>query len=174
MASGPRAYVTLRGDRTAAILRELRPAVARALNRAIVTVETDVARKLAQETGIKQRLLKDRLLIRRASPDRLEARLDVSRRPIPLIEERGISQAKAGVRTPRGIIKHGFIATMKSGHRGAFRRIWHARLPIRELTALSLPKLAIEAKILEAGQAIGEAAFTKNLTHELGRVINRA
>jgi len=168
----PPAQVILRNDRTQAILTNIRPAIARALSRAIATVRTDTTRKLAAKTGLKQALIRDRLLVRPASRDRLEARMTVSHRAVPLIEEKGVAQVKTGVRTPRGIIRGGFIRTMRSGHRGAFRRKGRARLPIRELVSESLPRVSIEEGILASSQAVGEAAFTKNLTHELGRVIS--
>jgi len=168
------AQVVLRNDRTREILAALRPAVARALNRAIDTTKTDVARKLSAELGLRQAPIKERLRIQRATADRLEATLTVARKPpIALTEYPGVRQVKQGVtRTGKGTIRHAFLATMKSGHVGAFLRKGRRRLPIRELMGPNLPKLAVEKHILESAQAVGEAAFTKNLTHELGRVIN--
>jgi hypothetical protein len=71
---------------------------------------------------------------------------------------------------------------MASGHAGVFARRTPSRsrvgkrrsspgLPIVEQYGPSLPQVAVKQRILEAGQAVGEAAFTKNLTHELGRVV---
>lgn len=67
----------------------------------------------------------------------LEWRMDVSNEPIPLVDfphrqtAQGVSVAINA--NSRKLIKSAFVATMKSGHEGVFRRRGAARLPIDEL-----------------------------------------
>jgi hypothetical protein len=131
-----------------------------------------VIRKLQVETGLKQAVIRERLEIQRASPADLEAVVVVSSKSIPLIEF-GARQTPAGVTTARGQFrKSAFLATMRSGHRGVFRRRTKRRLPIREQTGPPLPAVAARAQILKSAQAVGQAAFSARLPaeikHELG------
>lgn len=177
--------VTLRSNRSAAVAAAIGPAVARALNRAIDTVRTQTTRALAAETGLKQAIIRDRLPVQGARPDRLEAVLRVTGKRVPIVAF-GARQTRQGVTYRltggRGLIPGAFLATMSSGHAGVFARrpISRSRagnprsspgLPIVEQYGPSLPLVVTKQHILEAGQAIGEAAFTKNLTHELGRAV---
>lgn len=63
--------------------------------------------------------------------------VDVSGEPVPLVAyphrqtKRGVSvEVNQGKRT---VVAGSFVATMKSGHKGVFKRVGAARLPIREL-----------------------------------------
>jgi hypothetical protein len=166
--------VTIRADHTKAFATAVSAAASRALNRAISTVRTDVTRKLAKELGLAQTPIRERLEIQSASPKRLEATLVVSSKPVPLIEY-AARQTKPGVtyRGPQGrrLLRGSFIARMRSGHVGVFKRRTRKRLPIFERVGAPLPLVALKAKILESALAIGEAEFQKRLTHELGRAL---
>jgi hypothetical protein len=67
----------------------------------------------------------------------LEWRMDVSGDPIPLVDfphrqtAQGVTVAVNA--NSRKLIKSAFVATLKSGHEGVFRRRGKARLPIDEL-----------------------------------------
>jgi minor tail protein Z (GPZ) len=174
--------VTIR-DHTKPLLAKIQRATARALNRAIVTVRVDVLKKLATETRVKQAVIRERLEIQRATPQRLEATCVVSAKPIPLIAF-GAKQSKAGVMVAGGRLRRGvFIATMRSGHKGVFARRHPSLsrkgkprsspgLKIVEQAGPSLPAVATRQRILESALAVGEAAFQTRLKaelqHELG------
>jgi hypothetical protein len=178
----PSSRVTIK-DHTKPLLASIQRATARALNRAIVTTRQDVIKKLQTETGLKQATIRARLEIQRASPRQLEAAVVVSAKSIPLIEF-GARQTPAGVVTARGQFRRGaFLATMRSGHRGVFKRRSVTRprrglprgspqLPIVEQTGPSLPAVAAKRQILKSAQAVGQAAFSARLPaelkHELG------
>jgi hypothetical protein len=68
--------------------------------------------------------------------------VDVSGEPVPLVAY-PYRQTKQGVsvevnRGKRTLLKGAFVATLKSGHVGVFRRQGKARLPIEELRGSSL------------------------------------
>ncbi len=74
---------------------------------------------------------------RAASIDALVWTMDVSGKPVPLVEfphsqtQRGVS---VGINvSKRTLIQSAFIATMQSGHTGVFERVSSKRLPITEL-----------------------------------------
>lgn len=173
MALLPR--VTIRADQTGRIFSAVDQAAIRALNRAIASVRTDATRRLAQEMGLRAKTVRDRLKIIPAKNGQLEATLVVGGKRIP-IKEFAARQTRQGVtyRGPGGartLIKSAFIAKMRSGHIGVFERRTTKRLPIVERFGASLPFVAVKQKILQAGLAVGEAAFRKNLEHELGRAL---
>lgn len=103
--------------------------------------------------------------------------LNVSGAPVPLIAYPH-RQTRKGVtvevnRGKRTLVKGSFIATLKSGHEGIFRRRGKARLPIEELRG-SRPVDAL----LHAGEADGVAArggqsfgatFVRVLPLEIGK-----
>ena len=65
----------------------------------------------------------------------------------------------------RRLVKGGFMAKMQSGHIAIFKRIDKARLPIRELFSVSVPK-AFEKTIETVKKRVFEQ-WEKNITHEL-------
>lgn len=65
----------------------------------------------------------------------------------------------------RKLVRGGFMAKMPSGHIGVFKREGKARLPIRELFSVSMPK-AFEKTIEAVKKRILEQ-WKKNIIHEL-------
>jgi hypothetical protein len=97
--------------------------------------------------------------------------VDVGGEPVPLVAYPN-RQTKKGVRVEvnRGkptLVKGSFKATMKSGHKGIFRRRGSARLPIEELRG-SRPVDAL----LHKGEADGVAARGgKSFSETFARVL---
>jgi len=112
--------------------------------------------------------------MREASASRPEASLGASIKRIPLMKfnakgpvpsrgrGRGVTYRLRG---GRGRVENAFIATMKSGHVGVFRRAGKARLGIVELFGPSLGQ--VFKKFRPAGLARAWEVFQKNFDHEL-------
>ncbi len=162
-------------------------AEARALNRTILTARTHAVRSLAEDVGLPQREVRKSMSLRRATRSELAATLTVTGRRIPLIAF-GARQSRAGVsyglRRGRTVAYGAFIATMRSGHRGVFRRVgasvrrspgaWSPNLPIVELRGPSLPFVFSRRKIIAALRAAVELAYPKNLEHEMDFLLRGA
>ncbi len=157
-----------RPEQLAHLTLDLRRAGVRAVNRSMQTVRTATLRGLAEDTGLAQRDIRPSLGLTRATFGQPQARLVVTGRRIPLIAFRA-RQTLTGVsyRLPggRGTIAHAFLATMRSGHRGVFRRRGRARLPIVELRGPSLPQIVRNRDLFNPAPA--EAVLRKNLQHEV-------
>jgi hypothetical protein len=165
-------------------------AIMRALNRSIASARTAVASPIAKDLGMKVGDARDRIAIREARLDTLVAQLRASAQRIPLIEfkatgpepsrgrGRGVtSRLKGG--TSR--IPDAFIATMRSGHRGVFKRVnlasppgaltrkgpgaWSKNLPIYQLVGPSI--VHVFEKFAPLAIARAEEQLKKNLAHEL-------
>jgi hypothetical protein len=183
---------TLKTDVPATIrkIREKAPiAQMRALNRSIASANVAMVRVIAADLGVKQGAVKDRIRVQEAKPDRLVARLYANAKRIPLIEfgakgpepsrgrGAGVSAKLGGA---RGRIPDAFIATMKSGHRGVFKRVSdkggrrgprpnHSQLPIRELFGPSIWKVFVANQ--QVGIDRGREQLIKNLQSEFRFVL---
>jgi hypothetical protein len=115
--------------RIAALLTGVRNGLAkvvtRAINRTATSARSRAVKALAKATGRKQKDLRQDVRLLRASWTKWRARLFFDSKGVPLIEL-DPRQTAAGVSTTgkggRTLLRHGFIATMPSGHRGVFVR----------------------------------------------------
>ncbi len=145
---------------------------------------------IAGDIGVKSSVVKDRIRVELATPERLRARLYANAKRIPLIElgakgpepsrGRGRGVSVKGQGGGRRTIANAFIATMRSGHRGVFERAAGAsgrrgapphrsQLPIRELFGPSIWK--VFTKYEHVGLERGREALIKNLQSEFRFVL---
>jgi len=110
--------------------------VAKALADTAKSAKVKAAAVIARRTGLKSAVVKERIFYDRVDPGEYEVQVKSSRRPIALIEF-PVMQTATGVSTRAWgkvtLIKHAFIAKMKSGHTGVFRRVGKSRLPIEQM-----------------------------------------
>lgn len=175
------------------LVRELRemgaqgPAImARALNRAGTSGKTAMKKAVSADTGIAQKGLERQIKVDKANKTRPSVSLTISGTPMPLIDFQGRgpepSRGKgkgATYRSPSGGRKQvpgGFIAMMKSGHRGIFVRkprtsTRHGRtatkpqLPIVERKTPPLPHWF--GKRLTTFKEAAQESLRKALKHEI-------
>jgi hypothetical protein len=156
-----------------------------AVNRTAQTGRTIIVRRLVKELNLKSRQVRDTITIRKASFEKPEAVIRISKKPIPLIEFPGTRQAPAGVsvqvrKGKREVLSGTFIATMKSGHRGVFerRRLAGAkragRLPIKERMGPT-PMETFNRAPGVAQEVLAELGPTleKNLASQVDRLLQR-
>lgn len=163
--------LTLNTTQTKAAMRKLKDkapiAIARALNRARTAARTVQVREMSRDMGISQSAIKKEVRETNATPTKLFCRIEVTGARIPLYQFKA-RQTKRGVsyKLPGGAgkIDSAFIATMRSGHMGVFKRKGARRLPIQELYGPSLPR--VFEKVRPLGLARGEEALATNLQHE--------
>ena len=103
--------------------------------------------------------------------DDLAWRMDVSGAAFPLAAypfrqvKRGVSVAvNAG---KRNIVRGAFVATLKSGRTGIFRRVGKARLPIKELYTTRITDVFKDAAMIPAIQRRGQAVFSSSFSRLL-------
>lgn len=152
-------------------------AMVRAMNRGIASGQTLMASLIAKDLGLKVSDVKTAMPVTPATFGRPIARFGASLKRIPLIKfgARGPEPSRGrgtGVRYRmaggRGHIPSAFIATMRSGHRGVFKRAGPARLPINELHGPSLGH--VFRKFRPQGVARVQEMFEKNFAHEMKRL----
>ena len=130
------------------IPKALPKVMSRALNRTAMSARTEISRNLSRRIGLKIKDVRDRLTLIRASYSNWRSAVTVSRKRFGLISF-GARQTRKGVTYKKGggrvLIRHAFIATMKSGHTGVFKRKLSSRLPIAELRGPSLGQVYMGA-----------------------------
>ena len=101
-------------------------AITRSLNDVGKKVLTLSRREVANEMGIKQKAIKKSFRLKRATFKNLTALVLVQGRAIKLIDFKNTRAVKKGVKSKaygeNKLYEGAFIATMPSGHKGAFRR----------------------------------------------------
>lgn len=168
-------------------------AAARAVNRTLSSLKTLASRGIAADLGLTRKFVDRSLRTQRATVAREIGTLSVGgyrderdrltpsgRIPLVAFGARGPEPSRGrgpGVRYRlpggRGLATHAFLATMRSGHRGIFRRKGEAgRLPIGELYGPS-PTRVFKNKILQDALVNAEATLAKNLDHEIGWILSQ-
>jgi hypothetical protein len=144
-----------------AVPRVFRRAFKRTVDKAVTDFKDRIVRVVNQKKGAIGRALK-----KRWSSDYGSISAQYGRPG--LMEYKGTSQSARGVRYrivrggKRGLIEHGFIARMQSGHRGVFKRERGTRLPVQEKRGLSVWQVIIgtagllRAAIDKAGNLMGK------------------
>lgn len=151
-------------------------AARRAGSSAIRAARTQASREVRARKSLKASKVNKALRIRMPSGpqtlDSLEWRLVIDGRPLPVSAypyrqtSRGVS-----VRVNKGsskLIKSAFVATMKSGHTGVFRREGKDRLKIKELFTTRVTDLFTEpgpvSRITERAGTVFGSTFARNLS----------
>lgn len=144
-----------------AVPRVFRRAIKRTVDKAVTDFKERIARVVNMKKGDIGRALK-----KRWSSDYGSIAAKYTRSG--LLEYKGTSETARGVRyrvrkgAGRGLIEHGFIARMQSGHRGVFARKRETRLPIQEKRGPSVWGVITEtagllkAVIDKAGSLLGK------------------
>ncbi|WNO10433.1 phage tail protein [Teredinibacter sp. KSP-S5-2] len=114
---------------------QIRRAAIKSLNVTIRWVRAQMAREVAAKTKLRVGLIKSGLLTIKASRSHLQATVGLSKRSgqVPLSKVGNAVQNDQGVVVKKKLHKHAFVARMRSGHEGIYRRKSGSRLPIKEL-----------------------------------------
>lgn len=160
------------------IQREAFPqAAARSVNRTAQSVESHAISDVAKQGGIRRKDVRSSFTRSRATNTHWVAVISATGRPIALINfnarqiRKGVSAKAWG---QRKVYKGVFIAKMKSGHIGVYKREGKGRLPIKELWGPSVPKLMADAAIATPLAEFGRQRLAKELEANLAYYVKRA
>ena len=106
-------------------------ASSRAINRALRTTKTAASRMIRQDLNLKARTVNKALSTHRATTQSQRAVLRFVAKPVGLIEYGARQTAKGTTfkvlkRGSRKTLRHAFVRTMKTGHRGVFEGVENA------------------------------------------------
>lgn len=156
----------------------LKKALKRALRKAGATalrdMRSEASKRIRARKAIKPKYIRRALSLRRARGSDIadmEWAVDVSGEPVPLVAyphrqtRKGVSvEVNRGKRT---LVKGSFVASMRSGHQGVFRRRGAARLPIDELRGSRPVDALLHEGEADAVAERGGRSFAETLTRVL-------
>lgn len=156
-------------------------AMARAINRATESARTEAARKVRSMYYITQKDVKSTIKVYPASPGDLSA-LVVSRGNLIALTKFRITPKKPQpkrksdiiVRVKRGSggpVKKAFVAKMKSGHTGVFRRAGKQRYPINQMYGPSIPEMIGNPTVTGWVEEKARERLDQRLEHEIKRAL---
>lgn len=150
--------------------RQINLAASRALNRAITSVRSVATKELSKATGIRpQSAVRERLPIRKASPNKLIAEVGVEAYTPNLARftaretRRGLS---AAAWNKRKVYPRVFLGNQG---RTAFKRVGKARLPIKAVHGPRLHKAFIDKAVVKAMSAVAQERFRTEFRREVKR-----
>jgi hypothetical protein len=148
-------------------------AVARALDRTISNAKTAAVQTIVAETGLPAKLVRDRLTIRGANRNRLEAILTANP-AAPNLARFQARQTKRGVSAnawrKRRIYPGTFLA---NDNRTVFKRVGKARLPIKPIHGPSVPRTFLQRKAQEQIDRILKSRFAFNFDSAIEGLLKR-
>jgi hypothetical protein len=168
-------------------------AIVSAINRTLTHCRATGARLIGQQINLKIGTIKEGIVADKASQARWQGMLRFSRKRFP-VSEFGARQTKRGVSYRisrsggRKTVPHGFMATMSTGHEGAFLRKDRAasssgrdrygrlrrhRLPIRELMGPSLGEVFIGPEVLGQAAADAQTWLAKEIDGQVARLVKQ-
>ncbi len=158
-------------------------AMASALNRAAQSARTEASRKVREKYYVKHKDVTSTIKIYRANPSDLSA-VVTSRGNLMTLSKFRVTpkrpqprrKAPIKVRVQRGEggpIKGAFVARMKSGHVGVFKRVGKARLPIEQLYGPSIPQMLDSKTVREWVEQKAAEVLDQRLEHEIMRRLNK-
>lgn len=165
--------------------------ISRAINDTLAGVKTDASAEIRSIITLKKATVDSTFKITKSNPATLSGRFESKGSPVPLIEY-GARQTKPGVSVqvkrgnPRSVVAGTFIATMKSGHKGVFWRVWHEgakkpvnkriaygklpkqyRLPIEQRFGPRVPDILSNEPVMNAVLNMADDRMHKNIDREL-------
>jgi hypothetical protein len=157
--------------------RRVIQAAVRSLNRTADQVRSAGTKSIAEELGVKQKVVRDGLRVIRAKNSTLTAIVVASGKPLGLISFKA-RQTAAGVTAviggKRQLFKGAFIGIMPGGHRGVFRRRTNKRLPIREMYGGSIPSTMAGRVIYTALERVVDVRWPINFAADLRYYLSRS
>ena len=165
-----------------AIPRGFERVASRAINKTATTVRSRTVKAISRGSGIKQKTVRQKTILRKAGYKKLSATISILRKGIPMMDlsarqtKKGVTFRNAWQGGKRQKLRHAFISTMSSGHKGVFERMGTGRLPIRELFA---PSIATLFERLSAGRILVQSTrdasqlLTKNLATQIDLLLKK-
>lgn len=163
----------------------IRQAVVRTMNRALSQATTEAKREISKKLNVKQKDIKTRIDVTRATARNPKASIQIADRKLPLVffnprrEEVltsrgpriGVSVVINGVRQ---LVEGAFLAEVRSGKLGIWKRVGRARLPIRQQFHSRLSELINTRELTSRLNKVIVDSVNKNLQANLSFYIERA
>lgn len=155
--------------------------IVRAINRAAESARTEASRKVREKYYVKHSDVISTIKIYKASPADYSATIIskghvlalpkfrvTPREPEPKRKKSIIVRVKRGGGGP---LPGAFVAQMKSGHVGVFKRVGKPRLPIEQKYGPSVPQMLGSPSVSQWIEEKAQETLEKRLDHEINRLL---
>lgn len=159
-------------------------ALARTINRVVMSGRTQASREIRKKYKIKKADLDKKLRTQKASRAKLNGQIITWGTPLPVKNFKPIQRKKGvsiNIAGKRKTIDHAFIATMKSGYVGVFMRgkyraqgfeyIPGGRLPITQLVTVSQGVMFANPQVMDRTRSQIDSMFGPRLEHEIKAIL---
>ena len=165
----------------AEVSRGLPRVVSRSLNRTATSARAQTTRELGAEVNVRQKTIRERIKLSRATYRHWQATLSIGLRRISLISFIGTHQTKKGVtyrigkNMYRKLVPSAFIQTIRrTGYPGVLKRMTKRRKPLAWLRGPSLGQVFEKGStILADVQQSSGALLEKNIDDQVEFVLRR-
>ncbi|WP_168464788.1 phage tail protein [Wolbachia endosymbiont of Ctenocephalides felis wCfeT] len=142
-------------------------AAMKALNKTALWLKVQASKEISQEKQIKQSLIRKRLRIIKASKSSVNALVKASLYGIKVGKLGSMRQTMIGAKVGSRMFQGAFIATMKSGHTGIFKRRGRTSLPIDEILLPLEPEASkiIKELVTQEVEKVFEKFFHRELNY---------
>jgi hypothetical protein len=155
--------------------KQVETAERRAVNKTARWASATAARRIAEANAIPLKAItrgrigkRGRVRVRLARRGGISASVWLGTLPVPGAYAGRLTQTRRGARAGRHFFERAFLATMPTGHRGVYRRVGPASLPIREQTV----KLDLAGRIVAQVERELPARLSSLLRQELHFELN--
>ena len=148
---------------------QVQTAAMRTLNKTAIWLRAQSTKEISREKQLPQKLIRQRLQVIKARRSSLKALVVASLYGVKASKLGVMRQTAQGAKVGKYMFEKAFIATMRTGHRGVFKRKTQSRLPIQEV-AIALEPVA--SNIIK-GFVDSDAGnkFAHFLKHELNFIL---
>lgn len=181
-----------------------KPVIVRSTNDVLSGVKTESAKLIGQKVTASAATIKAHFKVKKMTYADMSANIDCTGKPLALAKY-STNQVKSGVSAKvkkankRTVIKHAFIATMKSGHKGVYwredkqrGRVWPVgkprrvptwksphpgekyRLDLHELYGPPIPEIYDDPEIIGPTMINANIRLQARLEYHTGRLIDQA
>ncbi|WP_253303369.1 phage tail protein [Wolbachia endosymbiont of Phyllotreta cruciferae] len=145
--------------------RKIELATVRALNKTALWVRSQTVKQVSEEKQIPKKAMRKKLSVDKANRKRLWSIVKLSSQWIGVAKLGSIKQTKIGARAGSRTYEGAFIATMKNGHIGIFKRRYTTSLPIDEIKINTQARETMKELVDNEVERVFEKYFDQQMSY---------
>ncbi|WP_341812526.1 phage tail protein [Wolbachia endosymbiont (group A) of Conops quadrifasciatus] len=145
--------------------KKVEKATVRALNKTALWVRSQTVKQVNEEKQIPKKAMRKKLSVDKANRKRLWSVVKLSSQWIGVAKFGSIKQTKIGARAGSHMYEGAFIATMKNGHIGIFKRRYMTPLPIDEIKVNTQAREIMKELVDNEVERVFEKYFDQQMSY---------
>ncbi|WP_341822983.1 phage tail protein [Wolbachia endosymbiont (group A) of Clivina fossor] len=145
--------------------RKIELATVRALNKTALWVRSQTVKQVNEEKQIPKKAMRKKLSVDKANRKRLWSVVKLSSQWIGVAKLGSIKQTKIGAKVGSRTYEGAFIATMKNGHIGIFKRRYMTPLPIDEIKVNTQAREIMKELVDNEVERVFEKYFDQQMSY---------